>query len=136
MNTPFQSPHLLYRSIESPEDDAFFHSISQDAQAFANSNTALLKPVSKKTSEEMRVYYADKTLLGVLICLQPPSGGSEFKIKGVSQPPPEPIPIGSIFLSKADAGQEHHRNSDIGIDIIAAYQGQGYGSEAIEWVLN
>jgi RimJ/RimL family protein N-acetyltransferase len=29
----------------------------------------------------------------------------------------------------------HHRRSEIGISIVRAYQSQGYGSEAIKWVL-
>lgn len=29
----------------------------------------------------------------------------------------------------------HHRFTEIGIDIAKPYQGKGYGSEAIEWIL-
>jgi len=47
-----------------------------------------------------------------------------------------PVPIGSLYLTAPKPGEEHHRNSYISIDIIAPYQGQGYGSEAIEWVLD
>ncbi|CAJ2505214.1 Uu.00g126080.m01.CDS01 [Anthostomella pinea] len=30
----------------------------------------------------------------------------------------------------------HHRSTEIGIGIIKAWQGQGYGGEAIDWVLD
>lgn len=30
---------------------------------------------------------------------------------------------------------QHHRFADIGIDILPEYQGKGYGSEAIGWIL-
>ena len=130
MRNPFRSSRLIYRAIESPEDDAFFHSISQDPQAFANSNPALLKPVSKKASEESRKDYAEKSLLGVLICLPTPSTSTEDSSSS------EAIPIGSISLTGHRSGQEHHRRSNIGVNVIAAYQGQGYGSEAIEWALS
>lgn len=29
----------------------------------------------------------------------------------------------------------HHRNTEMGIDILPPYQGKGYGTEAIRWAL-
>ncbi|KAF2439623.1 acyl-CoA N-acyltransferase, partial [Karstenula rhodostoma CBS 690.94] len=44
-------------------------------------------------------------------------------------------PIGQIHLNRSSPRMSHHRNTEIGIDILPAYQGRGYGSEAIRWVL-
>ena len=39
------------------------------------------------------------------------------------------------ILYEATSESAHHRNSYIGIDVLRPFQGKGYGSEAIEWVL-
>lgn len=45
-------------------------------------------------------------------------------------------PIGQIHLSNNSLRTQHHRRTEIGIDILPAYQGKGYGSEAIRWALD
>ncbi|KAE8412887.1 acyl-CoA N-acyltransferase [Aspergillus pseudocaelatus] len=45
-------------------------------------------------------------------------------------------PIGIIALKKDEPGHDHHRKSSISIDIAKPYQNHGYGSEAIEWVVD
>ena len=129
MENLFRSPRLIYRAVEdTPEDEALMHTIQSDIVAFANSDTGLLKPMAKKESKKHKEFVAEKTLLGVIICLAPSTTNPP--------PPTPPVPIGCICLKAPDAGQEHHRNSYISLDIIAPYQRRGYGTEAIEWVLD
>ncbi|KAF1969263.1 acyl-CoA N-acyltransferase [Bimuria novae-zelandiae CBS 107.79] len=45
-------------------------------------------------------------------------------------------PIGQIHLSSLRPRLIHHRHTEIGLDILPAYQGKGYGSEAIRWALD
>lgn len=45
------------------------------------------------------------------------------------------LPIGVLALSGTTTAKCHHRSAFISIDIHPAYQGKGYGSEAIRWVL-
>ncbi|KAF2139649.1 uncharacterized protein K452DRAFT_205304, partial [Aplosporella prunicola CBS 121167] len=123
---PFRSARLIYHALEdTPEDDAFVHSVQSDAQAYVGSTTSLLRPESRKASESFRAHL-ENLLLGVIVCLAPPP----------SVPPAAPVPIGIIYLTSPRPGREHHRNSYISVDIVAPHQRQGYGSEAIEWVLN
>jgi RimJ/RimL family protein N-acetyltransferase len=120
----FRSKRLLYRAVEdTAADEAFMHTIQSDIVSFASSDTSLLKPMTRAESKKHRDYVKDKTLIGVIICLPP------------AAPDQEPIPIGSIYLRGPRPGQEHHRNSDISVDIITPYQRKGYGSEAIVWIL-
>ncbi|MCJ1298805.1 hypothetical protein MMC08_001595 [Hypocenomyce scalaris] len=136
MKDPFRSARLIYRAVESPEDDAFFLSMAQDYEAVANADATMLKPAAKKFSEERRKYFTDKALLGVLICLPAPSSNSTTTTTtDDAASSPKPIPIGRIHLSGSAPGLGHHRNSSIGIGIAAPYQRQGYGGEAIEWIL-
>jgi RimJ/RimL family protein N-acetyltransferase len=44
--------------------------------------------------------------------------------------------IGVVHLSHLTPNTAHHRRTDIGISILPAYQGRGYGREAIEWALD
>jgi RimJ/RimL family protein N-acetyltransferase len=44
--------------------------------------------------------------------------------------------IGTLFLKSSSPDMLHHRCSELGIDIKREYQGQGYGTEAIRWVLD
>ena len=37
--------------------------------------------------------------------------------------------------SGLEADQKHHRSTSIGLNLLPAYQGKGYGSEAIRWAL-
>jgi hypothetical protein len=48
-----RSPRLIYWAIEdTPEDEAFIHSIQSDIVAFANSDTGLLVPMTKAKSKK------------------------------------------------------------------------------------
>ncbi|TLD38706.1 Acyl-CoA N-acyltransferases (Nat) [Venturia nashicola] len=121
MENLFRSERLVYRAVEE-SDESFFHRIQSDVSAYANSDSGILKPMTKKESQSHMEYVANKTLLGVIICL-PPSEESG----------PIPTPIGSIYLTAPKSGEEHHRNAYISVDIIKEYQRKGYGGEAIHW---
>jgi RimJ/RimL family protein N-acetyltransferase len=121
----FRSSRLIYRAVEdTPEDKALMYAIQSDVLALASSDSDLLKPMTTKEANSHHAYVANRTLLGVIICLSNP----------VSLAPS--TPIGSLYLTAPKSGGEHHRNSYISIDILAGYQRKGYGSEAIEWALN
>jgi RimJ/RimL family protein N-acetyltransferase len=74
--------------------------------------------------------YAKKMILSVLACL-PISTGIATEPHTVA----ETKPIGLLILREVEPDQPIHRNTAIGIQIDSKYQGQGYGSEAIGWIL-
>ncbi|KAK5128257.1 hypothetical protein LTR85_002924 [Meristemomyces frigidus] len=125
MANPFRSARLIYRAAEptSEEDQACFLTIQTDAQAYQNANAAISTPQGKASAQQYLKEIAEESLLGVVICLPAPDSTSK------------PIPIGAIHLDQLKPALAHHRHADIGIDIVKAYQGQGYGSEAIRWAL-
>ncbi|RDW77472.1 hypothetical protein BP6252_05525 [Coleophoma cylindrospora] len=136
MKNPFQSARLTYRAVEAT-DEAFIHSMNLNPINTANANTALLKPASKKWSAKMHKYISENALLGVIICLTseetPETSGKEKE--GGDGKKDELVPIGQINLSHSRFG-EVHRGAEIGIGLKTEYQGKGYGSEAINWILN
>jgi GNAT superfamily N-acetyltransferase len=123
---PFKSARLLYRAADdTPEEDSFFHSIRLDPFGFANSSHGLLKPQSKKTAvEALKKGLDEKSLMGVVICLQSSAEGLEVK----------PTPIGWVALGAISPTMAHHRQTHIAIGLLPEYQGKGYGSEAIMWI--
>jgi RimJ/RimL family protein N-acetyltransferase len=46
-----------------------------------------------------------------------------------------PTPVGTLSLSRVWEQNAQHRNTTLGIGILRAYQGRGYGTEAIQWAL-
>ena len=129
MFRPWHSERLIYRAPE-PEDEAFLSTVSTDPEAFTNAAPYLPVPQSKKSSTQFREFL-EKCLLGAIVCLPPPADSS-VTTDDISN---KPIPIGIIHLSAIDPKLIHHRRSGIGINIVRRYQGQGFGSEAVKWVL-
>ncbi|KAJ5373108.1 Acyl-CoA N-acyltransferase [Penicillium concentricum] len=114
----FFSERLEYQSFNSPEDDDFFHSIQSDPVAFTNSCASLIRPVNRQFTENIRKQLIENSLLFVVIYRT----GYER--------------IGTLFLKSASPDMAHHRCSEFGIDIKKEYQNQGYGTEAINWMLD
>jgi RimJ/RimL family protein N-acetyltransferase len=127
----FKSNRLTYRAIEeTDEDKAYMHLIRLDASSQANSNPRVLRPARKVDSDSYTKYLANEALLGVMMCI-PNTNLEEGSKPGLSAT----TPIGYISLRAATPTMEHNRNSSITIEIEKEYQGKGYGSETILWVL-
>jgi RimJ/RimL family protein N-acetyltransferase len=122
---PFRTTRLLFRAVESPDDDAFFQSIQTDVISYQNSNARLIRPQSRKDAATYQKYVAEEALIGVVMCLPPPP----------SEPEAKPTPIGTIHLKPMSPAILQHRFTELGIDIVKDYQGQGYGTESIKWIL-
>ncbi|KAK5117836.1 hypothetical protein LTR85_008610 [Meristemomyces frigidus] len=122
MASPFRSARLIYRAAEPTEDEAFFLALQQDPIAWVNSNAGIPKPQVKRDALRY-IRYLEEALLGVVICLPPTEANGK------------PNPIGAIALKPVLASMVQHRSTEIGINIVTAYQGQGYGGEAINWIL-
>jgi RimJ/RimL family protein N-acetyltransferase len=121
MISSFHSDRLIYRAPEdNPEDKAFIHALRSDRTSAENTSRQLIKPLSAKAADVL-LRRLDESLLGVLICIPDSSHPTGIKT------------IGYVKLSPAEAP---HRNSMMGIQIIEAEQGKGYGAEAIKWALD
>jgi len=137
MANAFRSKSLVYRAIEDNEEDkAFLHSLWLDPQSYYQNNYPQLhRPINRKTCDS---YFESKEsfrLINVLICL--PIDSKELgNQKEPSCGPKKPVPIGFVNLHGVTKDNRHHRTLDIGILIAAEHQGQGYGSEAVRWILN
>lgn len=69
--------------------------------------------------------FSDNALVSVLICL--PASPETPTLAGKE--------IGWICLSGIPPSQIHHRKTTFGVGLLPEYQRQGYGREALEWLL-
>lgn len=130
----FTSARLVYRALEadSPEDDQLLLTIARDVTGYANSNGSVLKPQSKKDANKWKDYLLETPILTVVICL-PAATSSAANTTSSSS---DLTPIGVISLGHTSPNMMHHRHADISVDIIPSHQRKGYGSEAINWIVN
>lgn len=135
MANTFKSKNLIYRALDFPSDDAFILTRIRDHQSQAQSYAGLPLPGSKKDFEDVKKYY-ESCLIIVVICLPASAseGGAEKEQSG-GEGSGGDVPIGTISLNSLAQQLAHHRRSDIGIQMVEGYRGKGYGSEAIEWIL-
>ncbi len=125
----YRSERLIYRYVEeTDQDQTFIHEqIQSDPIIFALSDPGMLKPPSRKSSKWLTEQLA-KSVLGFMIFL-PASASADSQA---------PTPIGFLVLGWGGPpeGRMHHRSTGIGISLATAYQGRGYGAEAINWALD
>lgn len=114
-----KSSRLVYRAVEE-NDDPFLFSLHQDPQGHLNSTPFFPVPQGKRSAVEHRQHFAT-CMLSAVICI------SDC----------EQTPIGILTLKDANPPSGRHAgHCKLGISILSDHQGKGYGTEAVEWLLN
>lgn len=144
--SPFSSTRLVYRAVRQPEDLAVFKAINDDQIGYQNSNASNIKLASDADAEKFMKATAEESLLGAVIWLPHPTSGNETKEEIEQQVQRKRddgdiaetwgVAIGELHLSMLPPRLAHHRHTELGIDILPAFQGRGYGAEAINWALD
>jgi len=130
MADAFRSARLVYRAVgDNDEDIGFLSSLNQESEGRIKNSSALFKPVNKNFAQQQAKRF-EQSFISVLICL--PNSSRDDQSNSTSE---DLKPIGRISLWRIEEGKRHHRNTNIDIHILAAYQRKGYGSEAINWIL-
>ncbi|KAF2732329.1 acyl-CoA N-acyltransferase [Polyplosphaeria fusca] len=139
---PFRTPRLFFRAIQTPTDNPLFDAINADRIGYMNSNASNIKLPGDKDARKWQKQVAEESLLGCVICLHPDAaraGGAEREAESEARAKtdqPQGTPIGQLTLKPLPPALMHHRNTELAIDILPQFQGKGYGSEAIAWVLD
>jgi len=138
MENVFQSSRLTYRAMEdNDEDKKFYHEeLNALPECMHLSDNRLLKPKPTKDSYEDYKMFTNSGLLNVMICLTGPGNSGKGVDGKEDEESKKLIPIGFLTLSSRSKETAQHRDSTLGIAIAKAYQGKGYGPEAIRWVLD
>ncbi|KAI3398393.1 hypothetical protein diail_9485, partial [Diaporthe ilicicola] len=126
------APSLIYRAIEDNDEELdFLRLIPLDAEGFANSNNRSLVPQNKESTEKWKAHL-ESCLIADIMCLIPPSDDDPAAAAAAqANKTPAPTPIGVVNLTGSRPRTVHHRNANIGIDILPGHQRRGYGSEAL-----
>ncbi|KAJ4355055.1 hypothetical protein N0V95_003273 [Ascochyta clinopodiicola] len=132
---PFDTTRLSFRAVRGPEDLPLFLAIGHDQPGFMNSNLSNAALPSPADGTKFMKSVAEDSLLGATIWLKstpesPASSGQQHLTSEWG------TAIGEIHLSRLPSDAQHHRWTEIGIDILPEFQGRGYGREAIEWALD
>ncbi|KAI6771798.1 hypothetical protein HG531_009423 [Fusarium graminearum] len=129
----YSSERLIYRALENNEQDTayIFKFHENDPFNTALSDHSLLRPRNKKSSEDL-ITAIQKASLSVMVCLSP----SEAQAQDIESSDPVPIGFAILGWGGIPAGREHHRSTSLGITLSDPYQGKGYGSEVINWLLD
>ncbi|KAF4552842.1 Hypothetical protein D9617_8g048540 [Elsinoe fawcettii] len=123
---PRRSARLLYRAVESTDED--FLRKGNDDPSIYQMNGRNASIFGTGDAKRLLDFLSTKALLGVIICLAP----SEDAITTDTVL----TPVGSMSLAPIPPEMRHHRFSILGIKILPQYRGQGYGTEAIGWLLS
>ncbi|KAH7383798.1 acyl-CoA N-acyltransferase [Pyrenochaeta sp. MPI-SDFR-AT-0127] len=144
--SPFSSTRLIYRAVRQPEDLAVFKAINDDQIGYQNSNASNIKLAGDADAEKFMKATAEESLLGAIIWLPLATNGDNSKEKIDSEikkmrdagavAESWGVAIGELHLSMLPPHLTHHRHTELGIDILPAFQGRGYGAEAITWALD
>lgn len=134
----FRSSRLIYRAVESDTDLSLFIKMHKDPEMFQNSTARI--PVPQNTEGARRfMKHVEESYLGVVIALPTATATTADNLLQQSETKDlasSTTPIGVLFLTGSPTHLAHHRNTDLGIDILPEFQGKGYGSEAIRWALD
>lgn len=119
-----RSSRLVYRAPEEADKDGIYRAITTDPVGWRNANFGLPKPQGKDSWEGYYKYTTEGCLIACVICIPPSEGQTDL------------TPIGLVHLHKPDERSIRNRCSSIGIEILKDYQGKGYGTEALRWIIN
>ncbi|KAG9196923.1 hypothetical protein G6514_002915 [Epicoccum nigrum] len=160
---PFDTARLALRAVRPEQDDVLFVALGNDHEGFINSSTPNISLPGASHAKSYKDRVANEALVGAVIWLRDDATGETGTSASASASPPndaerafnnDAINTPSIFttdqalrsewgtatgvihLSHLTPNTAHHRRTDIGISILPAYQGRGYGREAIEWALD
>lgn len=157
--TIWKSERLLYRPLDGKDEQIqnWMHEhISNDPLIAALSKGDLIRPQGKNASTDY-VEALSKCLIAAVICL--PVRPRKTDTETVAATPPAELErrnsdknnekhndpdsskgaltkIGFVALSPIAGSMQHHRASSVAICLTEAYQGKGYGTEAINWLVD
>ncbi|TKA52498.1 hypothetical protein B0A53_04874 [Rhodotorula sp. CCFEE 5036] len=117
----FASERLVYRAADFPTDDAFLLATFRDPATQMGYFGGVTKPYAARRMENWKKH-VDTNILSAVICLKADDGSAGE-------------PIGVVDLEKREMGGPQNRCCGFGLVINKQYQGKGYATEAMEWIV-
>jgi RimJ/RimL family protein N-acetyltransferase len=130
MENAFRSARLVYRAPEENDNDLAFIYEKIILDPVIQAQTICMATLGRKNQAESYLkYVANDTVLGVLVCLR-------GELPQDSDAKTTDTPIGILNLRSMGSRAALDRHTKIAIALAKDYQGKGYGSEAINWVVD
>ena len=135
----YRSERLVYRAVENNEEDkSFVHTeINSDPVLVALASKRVVQPRDQRLAQKL-VEMMQASVMGVLICL--PAGGDDGSAatSNGDKKTAKSTPIGILVVEPGviDAETARHRLVTLAISLAAPFRNKGYGTEAINWVLD
>ncbi|WPG98998.1 putative gnat family protein [Acrodontium crateriforme] len=123
----WRSDRLVYRALDSPNDEKFVKVLQSDSEGFTNATAQLPVPQGNAHAKAL-IELLQQELLAVVICLAPLGAATVSSTQS-------PTSIGILTLRNGSPKLQHHGCAHITVDIMAPYRGQGHGTESIKWAL-
>ena len=140
VRTAFSSERLNYTALDAKDEETasfFYEHVFNDPEMSFHSSNYILNPEDRASVNKF-VESMATGLISVVVRLKPEKeseqGNRESDYKQHSFPRNRGRMIGFAFLTSS--GVPQHRSSGLGVSIVKQFQGQGYGSEAIDWILD
>jgi RimJ/RimL family protein N-acetyltransferase len=163
--SPWQSARLYYRAVRPTDTPLFQALAADPAVHLASTHETTKLPTAQDIEENMNQSTGssssssgggsgppdhEQSLLAAIIWLPHPPSLSSLPLserakaleeKQAQSLAPEHVDvhfgtaIGHIHSAPTTLHERHHRTMEIALDILPAYQGKGYGSEAVNWAL-
>lgn len=123
-NTIWRSKRLVYRALEA--EDTHFMDTMFSPEDRTKPDISVPRPPAPSTPEQW-TNKDDVGLITVMICLsRQVDNSSEEHFE----------PVGYIGLAKVEEDAQRHRSTWLGIGIATRHQSNGYGTEALCWMLD
>ncbi|KAM3470370.1 hypothetical protein MY8738_009776 [Beauveria namnaoensis] len=134
----FESERLIYEAFDSADEDTkkfLYHQMAMDPAIRGLDSIQSFGPLSKTSYYESLSQWKNN-LLSVIICLKPDNWDelAEDYQRAEHTKALRGVPIGMMCLATGPASLAHHRRAGLGMSVGVAWQGRGYGTEALRWL--
>lgn len=133
---PHRSKRLVYTAFDAEKHDAFFFAMHDDPVSWTNACSQIQRPMTRTFHDGILRSHSQQ-LLFVVVNRVVAGGGAQEEQGAAAKPAPETLePVGKLVLEAPDPTSAQHDNTELSVGIHRDFQGQGYGAEALGWVLD
>ncbi|TQV97059.1 hypothetical protein V2A60_000294 [Cordyceps javanica] len=130
---PHRSERLVYTAFDAEKHDDFLFAMHNDPVSWTSACSQIQRPMTRAFHESIVRHHSSQLLFVIVNRIVPagsaPSGGAESTVEELE-------PVGNLVLDASDPTSAQHGNAELSIGIYKDFEGQGYGTEALNWVLD
>ncbi|KAJ3496248.1 hypothetical protein NLG97_g2795 [Lecanicillium saksenae] len=134
---PHRSERLVYTAFDAEKHDAFLFEMHNDPISWTNACSQIQVPMTRKFHQGVLHHHQSQLLFVIINRVVSKPSTQEGGVVDNASPAAEALePIGKLVLELVDTTSYQHGNTELGMGIHKDFQGQGYGTEALNWVMD